>query len=394
MIKLGGTRGRGMAGAIGAAVLAGPARRDPRTKDLVKRLRRGDIAVIHHDDLDPLSARSLVQARPAAVINCGKSVTGRYPVGGPRLLLEAGVPLFDAPETLFAAVQERDWLRIEGDVLLREGEAAVEMLRWSPERLEMALTEAATRLEDELRRFSANTLEYISREAPSVTADLPPLPLKTRIARRHALVAVRGEGYMEDIAAISTYIRDQRPVLIGVDGGADALLEFGFPPDIIIGDMDSASEGALRCGAELVVHEYADGRPSPGRARLEALGLPFHSLAAPGTSEDVAMLLAYQCGAALIVAVGTHFSLLDFLDKRRAGMASTFLTRLRVGSILVDAKGVSRLYRRSLAGREITGLVLAAASVVGVLFWYVPATQGWLRIAWSSLRVALRQLGL
>ncbi len=131
-----------------------------------------------------------------------------------------------------------------------------------------------------------------------------------------------------------------------MDGGADAIRDAGFTPDIIIGDFDSVGEETLRCGAELIVHAYPGGR-APGAQRLEELGLEHLRFELAGTSEDIAMLLAYELGADLIVAVGTHSSMEDFLDKGRAGMASTFLVRLKVGRILIDAKGVNRLYRRS-----------------------------------------------
>jgi len=149
---------------------------------------------------------------------------------------------------------------------------------------------------------------------------------------------VRGVDHKRDLKALRSYIRDVKPALIGVDGGADAIIEEGFKPDMIVGDMDSATEPTLRCGAELVVHAYSDGH-APGRETLEPLDLPFKLVPAPGTSQDVAMLIASEKGASLIVSVGSHFNLVEFLDKNRRGMSSTFLTRLRVGEILVDAKG-------------------------------------------------------
>jgi uncharacterized membrane-anchored protein len=153
-----------------------------------------------------------------------------------------------------------------------------------------------------------------------------------------------------------------------VDGGADALLDFGLKPDMIIGDMDSVTTEALLTGAELVVHAYPGG-DAPGLERLEALGLASTTFEAPGTSEDIAMLVAYEHGAQLIVAVGTHANVIEFLDKGRKGMASTFLTRLRVGPVLVDAKGVSRLYRGRVRRIDLTMLVLAALVTMAIVIW-------------------------
>jgi uncharacterized membrane-anchored protein len=175
---------------------------------------------------------------------------------------------------------------------------------------------------------------------------------------------VRGHDYRHDLVALRPYIREYQPVLIAVDGGADALLEVGLKPDVIIGDFDSVTDRAVHCGADLVHHVHPDGR-APGRENLEQWGLPYHKFVAEGMSEDVAMLLAYEAGATLIVAVGTHVTMVEFLDKGRKGMASTFLTRLRLGPVLVDAKGVSRLYEGRARRSDI--LLLVAAAFVAIL---------------------------
>ena len=169
--------------------------------------------------------------------------------------------------------------------------------------------------------------------------------LRTRFRDRHALIVARGPGYKSDLRMVRPYIRDFRPVLVAVDGGADALREVGLAADMIVGDFDSVSDAALRAGAELVVHAYPGG-DAPGAARLRWLGLEFETVSAPGISEDLALQLAHEKGATLLVAVGTHFNLVEFLERNRDGMASTFVTRLKVGESLVDAKGVSRLVSR------------------------------------------------
>jgi uncharacterized membrane-anchored protein len=365
--------------------------KDRRTKNLTKRLRPGDIALIHHADLDTTAARALLDCKVAAVVNAAPSITGRYPNRGPSVLLEAGIPLLDnVGEEAFATIGDGAQAILDGDTLRLTTGGCVAGMLLTPERAEMLLEVSRANLSAELDRFARNTLDYLNREKSLLfdTIDVP--PLKTRFADKHVLIVVRGEGYKEDLAMLSDYLRDVRPVLLAVDGGADALLEVRLRPDVILGDMDSVSDAALRCGAELIVHGYRkeDGRGAPGLARLEALGLQgtvFHS---PGTSEDVAMLLAEELGAKLIVAVGTHFSLVDFLDKGRGGMASTFLTRLRIGSKLVDAKGIARLWgqQRPRFAELVLVLFAAATPIIAVLLLspmgsnLLQTLSGWFRL--------------
>jgi uncharacterized membrane-anchored protein len=377
------------------AVAAGRARLGRRTKELVMRLRRGEVALIHHEDLDGAAARALAACRPVAVVNSAPFISGRYPNSGPGILLDAGIPLLELPDAaVWDRVAEGDPLQWRGETLYRSGELVATGERLTRERLAERLATAKQNLQRELQAFSENTLRYLASEAAFATADLELPPLRTTLRGRHVLVVVRGEGCREDLAAIRGYIRDARPVLIGVDGGADLLLEAGLKPDLILGDMDSATSAALRCGAELVVHEYWDGRPSLAWERLRRLSLEAYPLRAPGTSEDVAMLLAYQAGAELIVAVGTHFSLVEFLDKRRAGMASTFLTRLKVGAILVDAKGARRLYQPGPRLTHLLCLIAAAGAPILVLALHSPAVQRWLSVAEMAVDLWLRRLGL
>ena len=260
--------------------------------------------------------------------------------------------------------------------------------------LGLQLDAARENLGRELEAFSRNTLEYLAREKDLAVAAFPMPRLSVSFHRRPALVVARGEGYKQDLQWVKPYILEQKPVLVGVDGGADALLEAGHRPDVIVGDMDSASEAALRCGAELIVQTYPDGRTSPGVERLRGLGLEAEELMAAGTSEDMAMLLAHQGGASLIVAVGTHFSMVEFLDKQRPGMSSTFLTRLRVGSILVDAKGLSRLYRPGVPPRLVAAIFASALLPVLVVLANSAGLQRWVGLLGMSLEVWLRRHGL
>src|SRR5215470_11979867 len=312
------------------------ARLDRRTKSLANRLCPGDIAIIDHADLDLTGADALIGRQVAAVVNTVRSISGRYPNRGPQLLIEAGIPLIDdvGPE-VFDRVQEGQRVRLDGETLYVGDQVVAKGRLQDADSVASAMAEAKANVALEIEAFATNTLEYIKSEYPLLIDGIGLPELRTKLNGRDVLVVLRGYHHREDIAALRSFIRDRRPAMVGVDGGADALLEAGYRPDMIVGDMDSVSDRALTCGAEVVVHAYPDGT-APGLARLEALGLHPVVFPATGTSEDVAMLLSDDKGASLIVAVGTHATLVEFLDKGREGMASTFLTRLRVGSKLID----------------------------------------------------------
>jgi uncharacterized membrane-anchored protein len=336
------------------------ARVDARTKRLLVRIQPGEVAVIDHEDMDRVSAEALVARGVAAVVNASPSITGRYPNLGPLVLAQAGVPLVDGVgKLIMEKVREGGPIRLDGDRIYVDEELVGVGIRQSEGALLEAMDQARSRLAANFDAFARNTLEYLQRERDLLFGGEGMPDLDRDLSHRHVLVVVRGTNYREDLAALRAYVRDVKPVLVGVDGGADALLEQGYSPQVIVGDMDSVSERALRSGAEIVLHAYPGG-DAPGRGRLEALGVEFKVVEASGTSEDVAYLLAHEKGADLIVAVGSHGNLREFLDKGRRGMASTFLVRLRVGEILVDAKGVSQMYRGSVRARDMALLVGAA----------------------------------
>ncbi|HYR64101.1 MAG TPA: putative cytokinetic ring protein SteA [Actinomycetota bacterium] len=346
----------------------GVLRSDRRTKRLVGRLQPGEIALIDHDDLDRVAAEGLVERKVRAVLNVGRSATGAYPNLGPLVLAAAGIPLVDAvTPDLFEIVRDGDAVEIDDGRILVAGDVVAKGepvgMEFAQERLDASKRQIGAALES----FAENTIEYL-RDEREYLIDAIRLPeIRTGLGGRHVLVVVRGYGYKKDLASLrGGYIPDFRPVLVGVDGGADALLDLGLRPDIIIGDMDSVTTGALICGAELILHAYPDGR-APGADRLDALGLKYRTFEAVGTSEDVAMLLAYEKGAELIVAVGCHASLTEMMDKGRKGMASTFLVRLRVGPKLVDAKGVSELHRSGPTRLQLVALVAAAVLTMVII---------------------------
>ena len=358
--------------------LAGPgvqgiARVDGRTKNLTKRLQPGDVAVIDHKDIDKVSADALVGCRPVAVLNAVASTSGRYPNLGPEILLAAGIVLVDDIDPqLIDLISEGTQVRIDGGTIWVGDEKVAHGNRQDEVSVSEAMDKARAGLNVQLESFAANTMEYLKKERDLLLDGVGVPDCRTSFDGRQALIVVRGYHYKEDLATLRPYIREYRPVLVGVDGGADAIMEGGYTPDMIVGDMDSVSDRALKCGAEIVVHAYRDGN-APGLERVRALGVEPVVFPATGTSEDVAMLLADDKGASLIVAVGTHATLIEFLDKGRSGMASTFLTRLRVGGKLVDAKGVSRLYRQRISNWQLILLAVAGLFALGVA---MAATDG------------------
>ena len=395
----------------GAGAISGPVRLGKRTKELALQLSPHAVVVLSHPDLDAVAARALAACRPLAVINTAPFVTGRYPNRGPSLLLDAGIALFEVAETeetgetapdLFAVLRDNEPVTVQNNALRRgakseereKGSPVARLAPLSAPLLETRLAAARLHLDEELSLFAQNTLRYLGRAEERALlldpVDIP--PIKTVFAGRPVLVAVRGDGYEDDLRRLLPYLREQKPVVIAVDGAADALLALGVRPDILLGDMDSVSGRTLRqCKAEIIVHAYARANApvsAPGLVRVQALGLSAHTFPVGGTSEDAALLLAYEKGADLIVAVGTHTNLEDFLDKGRGGMASTFLVRLKVGSRLVDARGVSKLYamRRKNDAPALFLLVASALFPLVILGLNTGAGQ----VAWRSVLVWLR----
>lgn len=367
----------------------GVARLGKRTKDLVKRLSRDDIAIIDHADLDRVTAETLIASGVEVVVNAAPSITGAYPTVGPLLLARAGVRLVDAvgPE-VFERVRDGCLIGVDGGDVLVDGDVVASGTALTVEDIESSMEEARAGVGERLDAFARNTVEFLDRERELLAEGTEVPATRVPIEGRHVLVVVRGYDYREDLRALVPYVREVRPVLVGVDGGADALLEAGLRPDIVIGDMDSVSDDALRSGAELIVHAYPDGA-CPGMERLRALGLEGGSWPSAGTSEDLALLLAYESGADLIVAVGTHANLHEMLDKHRKGMASTFLIRLKVGTRLVDAKGVNKLYRSAPGPRDLVLIVLAALAVLSVIVFISSDVRAMLGLLLLRLRASV-----
>jgi uncharacterized membrane-anchored protein len=372
-----------------AGPVEGRARLGKRTKDLVRRLGPADVAIIDHADIDRIAAEELIASGVPAVVNVASSSTGRYPNPGPLLLVQAGVRLVDAPGApLFEKLRDGDTVVVDGGEVRADGSVLASGRPLDAAELGEQMERQRERVDEALAAFAENTMAHIRHEGDLLAGRVDFPETRTEFRDRHVLIVVRGTAYRKDLRTLRAYIQDVRPILVGVDGGADALLEAGLRPHVVLGDMDSASDAALRSGAELIVHAYPDGQ-APGRERLERLGLDHTVVPAAGTSQDVAMLLAFEKGASLIVSVGAHFNLIEFLDKNREGMSSTFLTRLRIGETLVDAKGVSRLYNPGFGGGQFALIAAVFLLLLAIVVLTSPALDNLLELLWLKVQVLL-----
>jgi uncharacterized membrane-anchored protein len=376
-------------GASAAEAIRGTARLGHRTKHLVKRLGPGDVAVVDHVNIDRIGAEELIETGVCAVLNASESSNGRYPNAGPLMLARAGIRLIDAPGAdVFEQLRDGDTVTIEGGTVSVDGSEVLSGRVLGVAELERQLEHQRERIDEALAEFAENTVAHVRQETDLLTGSVEYPATRASFRDRHVLIVVRGDRHRRDLKALRAYIRDVRPLVVAVDGGADGVLEAGIKPDMILGDMDSAGDEALRCGAELIVHAYPDGR-APGRDRLLELGLEHSVVPAAGTSEDVAMLMAYEKGAALIVTVGAHFNLIEFLDRNRGGMSSTFLTRLRIGEKLVDAKGVSRLYTSSSPFGPLALFLVVFAILLIILVITSPALNDLSQLVWLKIKIWL-----
>lgn len=371
-------------------MIKGKVRIDRRTKNLVKRLRPGEIPVILHEDIDEVAAYSLLEKKVKVVINCAKSFTGKFPAVGAKILLSHDVIIIDnLGEDVFNRIREGDVVVIEDDKIFLNGNYLCIAKYLTKEEFESFYQKSFKEMENLLEDFIENTLEYAKKEKGFILGQFEMPDISTKIAGRHVLVVTRGSSFKKDIKAIKGYITEVKPVVIAVDGAADALLEEKIRPNIIIGDMDSVSEESLYKCDEIIVHSYPNGY-APGLRKIQALGLKAKTIACPGTSEDVALLLAYEKGAELIVSVGSHSSMLDFLEKGRKGMSSTFLVRLKIGSKLVDARGVSKLYTEKISFKYIGVLLFSALIPILAILMVTPPFQYFFYLIQLKLRVILR----
>jgi uncharacterized membrane-anchored protein len=378
-------------GSSGEFRLSGRAVLGMKTKEILPQLDAATIPVINHENLDRMTAETLVEAGVGAVVNAAGSATGDYPNMGPFILARAGVYILDGVgQKVFEKLSTGDEIELRGDGVYRGGELVAVGEHLDEETAERRLRESREVVGAALESFAQNTVEFMRHEQDLLFSKLAvPNPLAGEIRGRHVLVVVRGYDYRQDLAALRTYLREVRPFIIGVDGGADAVLEAGWTPHLVFGDMDSVSDKGLLAPQHVLVHAYPNGE-APGLERVRAAGIKdARTLPAPGLSEDVAILIAEQCGAELIVAVGTHVGLVEFLDKGRKGASSTFLTRLKVGPRLVDAKGVSKLYPSRVSVWQLVALVVAGLVAVSAIVYSSHSLADIFQILAIKLRLLL-----
>lgn len=359
------------------------ARVDSDPLRLARRLRRGEIAVIDVMDLDQRTAEAIATARPAAVLNAQESISGRYPNGGPGVLVAAGIPLVDRFGSSLLALRDGAKIRLSGDEVFRGDERVAGGVRQSVESVAKALELADKGMKVQLAAFTANVMDHVARESGILLegAGLPELGVNMRGAQ--VVVISTGFEHEDQLKAIRPYMRDRRPIIIAVGEGADAAMKHAYAPAVIVGRVETVSDEALTSGAEVVLHDPAGG--DAGRTRIDSLGITHQKSTVAVASEDLAILLAHAGGASAIVTVGIRASLLDFLEQGKAEHEGTFLARLVAGAALVDASTVSRLYRHRYSAWTLVALVLSAFFVLGNALALTPDGAAWLRSVWPTI---------
>lgn len=324
----------------------------PITKKLVNYLCNDDIAVIRHNDIDELAAAALVDKGVRAVINTGTTMTGHYKAAGAMTLLLSGVPVIDSRLDLgcfndydLVTVVENDMI-ING-IIFKNSCSIVDMEYVRKKQLEAEKNE-----DREVIKFICNTISHAQNEYLHIVgySDYP--DLRSQLEGRHVVVVVRNKCSSDELKSLKSYIESYHPVFIAVDGGADLILNLGYIPDILIGDMDSVSDIGIYRSREIILHAYDDGC-CPCLGRILPMNVPYSMIKLKGTSEDAALMLAYRKKAQLIVLVGGHSCMYDFLDKGREGMSSTFVIRTLVGERLVDCKGLGIIAQSEAEGKEV-----------------------------------------
>ncbi|UGT68877.1 putative cytokinetic ring protein SteA [Nocardia gipuzkoensis] len=368
--------------------LIGTARVDRNTRRLLGRIGPGDIVVLDEMDLDRMTADRLVEARVGAVINTSPSISGRYPNLGPEALVTNGILLLDTVSSdAFKRIKDGVKVRIDGGVVYadklikKEPEVLVEGIELTESAIAERMIEARNGLADHLEAFAGNTIEFIRTESALLIDGFGVPELDLSMKHRHVVVVADGPDHAEDLQRLKPFIKEYAPILIGVGRGADTLRRRGYRPDVIVGDPDEITSATMKCGAEVILPADTDGH-AKGLERIQDLGIGATTFPSSGSAADLALLLADHHGAALIVTAGAPASLDDFFDRgRRDSNPATFLTRLKVGTKLMDAKAVATLYRTRVSGIAVALVVLAA--LVAVIVVLLASNSGGEFVDWS-----------
>ena len=369
--------------------VSGIARIDKNTRRLLDRVGPGDIAILDEVDLDRVTADALVQANVVAVVNASSSITGRYPNLGPEVLVASGIVLLDDVGTeVFKRVKDGAKLRVHDDRLFIGERRLARGSELSEHEIADMMIDAKTGLVDHLEAFSGNTIEFIRSESPLLIDGVGMPDIDVSVAGKHVVIVADGPDRGSDLRALKPFIKEYSPVLVGVGAGADTLVKAGYKPALIVGDPEDMKISTVKCGAQVVLPADTDGH-APGLERIEDLGIGATTFPAAGSAADLALLLTDYHGADLIVTVGYGGTLDDFFDRsRRESNPSTFLTRLKVGPKLVDAKAVSTLYRSRVSGAAVAFVVLAAliAVIAAVMLSSAGAeVTDWVVAQWNHL---------
>ena len=362
--------------------LVGTARVERRTRLLLPRLRPGDVAVVDHLDMDRATAQGLVDAGVQAVVNAAPMISGRYANLGPEVLATAGVVLVDGIGVPgLAAIKDGSRVRLHDATVYVDEEAVATGRLVDADTVRAEMAEARTGLSTQLETFTHNSTEFLRREQDLLLHGRGLPRPATRIAGRPVVVVVRGHEFAAELAAIRPYLREQEPVLIGVERGADALVEAGYRPDIVVlaggeDDAERPSAKTLRAARDVVVRVDRGGDRSSTDA-LERLGVRPLRLESAATPEDAALILADAGHASVIVGVGMHATLDEFLDRQRSGLASTYLTRLKVGPRLVDATALPQLYSGRVRPRHLYVVMLGGLAAMAAAISVTPVGHAW-----------------
>ena len=376
--------------------VTGTARVDRDIDRLLRRVGPGDVVVLDALDLDRMTADALVEAGVAVVVNASSSISGRYPNLGPEVLVANNIVLIDdAGADVFKKVKDGARVRVNNGGVYSGDRRIAHGVERTDEEIHDLMHDAKSGLVAHLEAFAGNTIEFIRSESPLLIDGMGIPDIDVDVNRRHVVVVAEEPNATEDLRGLKPFIKEYQPVLVGVGTGADVLRKAGYRPQLIVGDPDTMSVEVLRSGAQVVLPADADGH-AKGLERIQDLGVGAMTFPAAGSAADLALLLCDHHGASLIVTAGHTATIEEFFDRsRQQSNPSTFLTRLKVGEKLVDAKAVATLYRSRVSGGAIALLVLAMLIAVIAALWVSRADAAvleWISQYWTQFSAWVRGL--